>query len=229
MLYLRATSLFYFGSAVERSYSAVGNGGGIAWEAIRRLIEPSPVPGTTIIEVAGVGIIINAVTAFLFMSGRQEDLNLGGAFLHMDADALVSVGVVLAGIAILVTGWLWWDPIISLAIVAVVVVGTWQLLQDSLKLTLDAVPGEIEPLAVETYFAEISGVREVHDLHIWAMSTTRDSTYSSYHFAKYLRHLKNSKVSLVLLKKQSQRQELHSLKFLQLSTVNIPKNQIIPN
>lgn len=146
--------------------------GGIAWEAIRRFTNPSPVPGMTIVVVAAVGVAINTATALLFVSGRKEDLNIRGAFLHMAADALVSFGVVLAGIAILTTGWLWFDPVVSLVIVVVVVVSTWQLLQDSLKLALDAVPEQIEPLAVRTYLRELPGVAQVHDLHIWGMSTT---------------------------------------------------------
>ena len=147
--------------------------GGITWEAIQRLQNPAPIPGATLIWVAGVGVVINSVTALLFMSGRKHDLNLRGAFLHMAADALVSLGVVLAGIAILTTGWLWVDPMISLVIVAVIVVGTWDLLKDSVKLILDAVPGHIEPLAVRSYLEELPGVAQVHDLHIWAMSTTQ--------------------------------------------------------
>lgn len=146
--------------------------GGIAWEAIRRVSSPDPVSGTTIIWVAAIGVLINTLTAFLFVSGRREDLNIRGAFLHMAADALVSVGVVLAGIGILVTGWLWFDPVVSLIIVVVVVVGTWRLLQDSLNLALDAVPSHIEPAAVQLLLAELPGVVQIHDLHIWAMSTT---------------------------------------------------------
>ncbi len=146
--------------------------GGIGWEAIRRFDHLSAVSGSTMIWVAGVGVVINTATALLFMAGRQRDLNIRGAFLHMAADALVSLGVVLAGVAILATGWLWFDPVVSLIIVGVVVVGTWQLLQDSLNLALDAVPAHIEPLAVRTFLSELSGVSQVHDLHIWAMSTT---------------------------------------------------------
>jgi len=142
--------------------------GAIAWEAVRRFSEPSSVSGGTVIGVAVVGIIINTVTALMFLSGRQQDLNIRGAFLHMAADAVVSLGVVLAGIAIVFTGWLWFDPVVSLIIVVVVVVGTWQLLKDSVNLALDAVPEEIEPLAVQTYLAERPGVVGVHDLHIWA-------------------------------------------------------------
>ncbi|HEY9605329.1 MAG TPA: cation diffusion facilitator family transporter [Allocoleopsis sp.] len=146
--------------------------GAIATEAIQRFFHPTPVNGSTVIGVALVGIVINGVTAWMFMSGRERDLNIKGAFLHMAADALVSLGVVLAGIAILTTGWLWFDPVVSLIIVAVIVVGTWHLLRDSVNLALDAVPEGIESRAVRTYLSELPGVVGVHDLHIWAMSTT---------------------------------------------------------
>lgn len=146
--------------------------GAIAIEAIQRFKNPTPISGSTVIGVALIGIVINSVTAWLFMSGRERDLNIKGAFLHMAADALVSAGVVLAGIAIVTTGWLWFDPVVSLIIVAVIVIGTWNLLRDAVNLALDAVPEGIEPQAVRTYLSELSGVVEVHDLHIWAMSTT---------------------------------------------------------
>jgi cobalt-zinc-cadmium efflux system protein len=146
--------------------------GAIAWEAIQRFSSPPSVSGSSVIGVALVGIVINGITALMFMSGRERDLNIKGAFLHMAADALVSLGVVLAGIAILATGWLWFDPVVSLIIVVVIVAGTWNLLRDSINLALDAVPEGIDPLAVRTYLEEYSGVVEVHDLHIWAMSTT---------------------------------------------------------
>lgn len=146
--------------------------GGITWEAIGRFRDPGEVAGRTVVVVAIVGVVINTVTALMFLSGRKTDLNIRGAFLHMAADAGVSLGVALAGIAILVTGWLWFDPVISLIIVAVVVVGTWKLLQDSVNLALDAVPEGIEPLAVRTYLAELPNVAQIHDLHVWAMSTT---------------------------------------------------------
>jgi cobalt-zinc-cadmium efflux system protein len=146
--------------------------GAIALESIQRLNDPTPISGSIVIGVAFVGIVINGITAWLFMSGREQDLNIKGAFLHMAADALVSAGVVLAGIAILTTGWLWFDPVVSLIIVVVIVVGTWNLLRDSLNLALDAVPEGIDPQAVRTYLSELSGVVGVHDLHIWAMSTT---------------------------------------------------------
>lgn len=146
--------------------------GAIAWEALQRFGHSEPIAGSTVIGVAVVGIVINTITALLFMSGRRSDLNLRGAFLHMAADAGVSAGVVLAGIAIVLTGWQWIDSVVSLIIVAVVVVGTWQLLKDSVKLALNAVPEGVKPLAVRTYLSERLGVDQVHDLHIWGMSTT---------------------------------------------------------
>lgn len=146
--------------------------GAVAWEAVRKFVNPQSVPGGIVIGVALVGVVINTITALLFMSGRKEDMNIRGAFVHMAADALVSVGVVLAGIAIAVTGWLWFDPAVSLVIVMVVVVNTWQLFRESLNLALDAVPEGIEPLAIRTYLTELPEVDQVHDLHIWAMSTT---------------------------------------------------------
>jgi cobalt-zinc-cadmium efflux system protein len=146
--------------------------GGIAWEAIRRINDPGPVVGGTVIWVAVVGIVINTVTALLFLSGRKGDLNIRGAFLHMAADAGVSLGVVLAGFAILATGWLWLDPVVSLLIVVVILVGTWGLLRDSVNLALDAVPENIDETRVQAYLADLPGVNDVHDLHIWGMSTT---------------------------------------------------------
>ena len=146
--------------------------GGITWEAIRRLQEPTAIAGGTVILVAGIGVVINTITALLFLSGRDKDMNIRGAFLHMAADALVSVGVVLAGIAILLTGWFWFDPVISLVIVVVIVIGTWNLFKDALELILDGVPKQIELIAVRTFLQELQGVTQVHDLHIWAMSTT---------------------------------------------------------
>lgn len=173
------SSRFTYGLRRSSILAAVVNGvillaamGAISWEAIQRFWEPSAVPGGLLIAIAGIGIVINGFTAWLFMGGRQHDLNLRGAFWHMAADTLVSVGVVLAGIAILLTGWLWFDPVISLVIVAVVVVGTWQLLQGALSLALDAVPAEIEPRAVKQFLRDLPQVQQVHDLHIWAMSTT---------------------------------------------------------
>jgi cobalt-zinc-cadmium efflux system protein len=146
--------------------------GAISIEAIRKLILPEPVQGATMMVVAGIGVVINAVTAFLFMKGRNQDLNIKGAFLHMAADAVVSLGVVFAGLIIIYTNWLWVDPAISLVIVLVITIGTWGLLKDSFHLSMDAVPKGIDLKEVAEYLKSIRGVTEVHDLHIWAMSTT---------------------------------------------------------
>ncbi len=146
--------------------------GAISIEAIRKFISPQPVQGLTMMVVAGVGVLINAVTAAFFMRGREKDLNIKGAFLHMAADAGVSLGVVIAGFIIYSTGWLWVDPAISLLIVLVITIGTWGLLKDSFYLSMDAVPKDIDFQEVENYLNGINGVTEVHDLHIWAMSTT---------------------------------------------------------
>ena len=146
--------------------------GAIAWEAVLRLINPEPVAGFTVMVVAGIGIAINGVTAWLFASGRKGDLNIRGAYLHMVADAAVSAGVVLAGLAILSTGWSWLDPLTSLIISGLIVWGTWGLLRDSTAMSLGAVPADIDPAAVRCYLEQCAGVAEVHDLHIWPMSTT---------------------------------------------------------
>ena len=146
--------------------------GAIAWEALQRLIHPQPVAGTTMMAVAAAGIVVNGVTAWLFAAGRNGDLNIRGAFLHMVADAAVSAGVVAAGLAIALTGWLWLDPLISLIIVAVIVWGTWRLLRHALAMSLAAVPARIEPGAVRRYFEDLPGVASIHDLHVWPMSTT---------------------------------------------------------
>ena len=146
--------------------------GGIAWEAVQRFSDPLPVAGKTIIIVAAIGVVINTATALLFLSGRKQDLNIRGAFLHMAADAGVSAGVVLAGVVILSSGWLWIDPAVSLIITVIILAGTWGLLRDSFNLALDAVPAGIDPEAVKSYLSGLPGVKGVHDLHIWAMSTS---------------------------------------------------------
>ncbi len=146
--------------------------GAIFAETLRRLFDPQPVEGTVMMAVAGVGIVINTATALLFMRGRKHDLNIRGAFLHMAGDAAVSAGVVLAGLAIMLTGKWWIDPVTGLAIVAVIAWGTWGLLKDSLKMGLLAVPDGIDEAAVRTWLRALPGVAAVHDLHIWPMSTT---------------------------------------------------------
>jgi len=146
--------------------------GAISWEAILRLGRPEPVAGLTVMVVAALGIAVNGVTAWLFASGRDSDINLRGAFLHMASDALVSAGVVAAGLVILLTGWLWLDPLVSLAVNAVIIWGTWGLLRDSIGMSMAAVPRRIDPAKVRAFLEAQQGVAAIHDLHIWPMSTT---------------------------------------------------------
>ena len=146
--------------------------GAIAYEAVARIAAPQPVEGGTVMAVAAVGILVNGVTAWLFASGRKGDINVRGAFLHMAADAAVSAGVVVSGFLIGRTGWLWLDPVTSLVIVAVILLGTWGLLRDSVNMSLDRVPSGIAPPEVESALVDLPGVARVHDLHIWSMSTT---------------------------------------------------------
>ena len=146
--------------------------GGIAVEAAQRLTNPVPVATMTVIWVALCGIAVNTATALLFLRDREHDLNVKGAFLHMAADAAVSLGVVLAGVGMLYTGWTWLDPAMSLAIAAVIVGSTWGLLRDSVNLSLHAVPPRIDTELIREYFSGLAGVAEFHDLHIWGMSTT---------------------------------------------------------
>jgi len=146
--------------------------GAIAWEAVARFHSPEAVAADTVIWVAAVGIAINGVSAMLFMSGRKRDLNVRGAFAHMAGDAAISAGVVAAGFAIQATGWQWLDPATSLAISALIVWGTWGLLREAVNLAMDAVPENIDIEAVEGYLGSLPGVRAVHDLHVWGMSTT---------------------------------------------------------
>ena len=146
--------------------------GAIALEALNRIAQPQPVEGGTVMAVAAIGIVVNGVTAWLFASGRKGDINIRGAFLHMAADAAVSAGVVISGFVIMRTGWLWLDPVTSLVIVAVILIGTWGLLRDSVAMALDRVPEGIAPREVEEALVSLPGVTRVHDLHIWSMSTT---------------------------------------------------------
>jgi cobalt-zinc-cadmium efflux system protein len=144
----------------------------IAVEAIRRFSEPAPVAGITVMVVAAVGILVNGLTAWLFMSGRKGDLNIRGAFLHMASDAAVSAGVVVAGFVILKTGLAWIDPVVSLVIVAVIAISTWGLLRDSVNLSLQASPSGVDPDEIAAFLRDRPGVADIHDLHIWPLSTT---------------------------------------------------------
>jgi cobalt-zinc-cadmium efflux system protein len=146
--------------------------GAIGWEAIQRFAAPEPVQGATVMVVAGIGILVNSATALLFMRGRKGDINIRGAFVHMAADAGISAGVVAAGLVILFTGWLWLDPVVSLVLVAVVAVSTWSLLKDSVALAIDEVPSGISRDKVFEHLKGMDGVKDVHDLHIWPLSTT---------------------------------------------------------
>jgi cobalt-zinc-cadmium efflux system protein len=145
--------------------------GGLSWEAIERMFEPQPVAGKTVMIVAACGIAINGFCAWLFSSGGS-DLNVRGAFMHMAADALVSLGVVVGGLIILLTGWHWIDPVMSLAINIVIVVGTWSLLAGSITMTLNAVPEGVDMGEVRAFLNQLPGVTSVHDLHVWSLSTT---------------------------------------------------------
>ena len=147
--------------------------GAIAWEAGRRLLDPAPVESGIVMAVAGLGFVINLGTALLFMKGRHDDLNIRGAYLHLMADAAVSIGVVIAGALILITGQSIIDPAVSLLIVVVILWGTWGLLKDSVNLALDGAPAHIDVEALRADLSALPGVSEVHDLHVWGLSTTR--------------------------------------------------------
>lgn len=149
--------------------------GAIVIESIHKLNNPAVVPGGAIAWVAGVGVLINAFTAFLFMKDKEKDLNVKGAYLHMAADALVSVGVLVAGIVISRTGWYIIDPIIGLIVAVVILISTWNLLHDSLRLTLDGVPTSIDSQKVVKAIRALPGVDDVHHIHIWAISTTENA------------------------------------------------------
>jgi len=146
--------------------------GGISIEAFRKFMNPLPIQGKTMAVVAGIGVLVNALTAFFFFKGKENDLNIKAAFLHMAADAGVSLGVVAAGFIIIYTGWNWVDPVISVLILFVITIGTWGVLKKSVLLSMDAVPDQINPEDVRDYLRNLPGVTNVHDLHVWAMSTT---------------------------------------------------------
>ena len=146
--------------------------GAIAWEAAHRFAHPEPVAGTTVSIVAFVGVLINGFSAWLFVAGSKDDINVRGAYQHMAADAALSLGVVISGVVIIYTGWTWLDPAVSLVLVVVIVAGTWSLLKESIQMVLAGVPASVDATGVTTFLAAQPGVTEVHDVHIWAMSTT---------------------------------------------------------
>jgi cobalt-zinc-cadmium efflux system protein len=179
---VRATERFTYGFRSASILSAFGNAvlllvatGAIVWEALRRFAEPPEVAGVTVMIVAGAGVVINGLSAWILMAGQKNDLNIRGAYLHLVADAAVSVGVVIGGAIIVATGWNWVDPAVSLVIAVVIVWGTWSLLRESFELSMQAVPKGIVLAEVRTYLEGLPGIAGVHHLHVWAMSTTENA------------------------------------------------------
>jgi cobalt-zinc-cadmium efflux system protein len=175
----KPTSRYTFGLRKSSILSALFNAiflmiavGIIIWEALHRVWSPGVVEYKMVIIIASLGIVINSLTALLFFKDKDDDINIAGAYLHMAADALISLGVVLSGIAISYTSWNWIDPVVSILISLIIIYGTWDLLKNAMSLSMDAVPENIDPHSVKKYLESIEGVKEVHDLHIWAMSTT---------------------------------------------------------
>jgi cobalt-zinc-cadmium efflux system protein len=175
----RPSSRFTYRMRAASILSAMFNGlillvatGIIVYEAVHRLFAPEPIAIGPVIVVAAVAVVINGASAWLLSRGSQSDLNMRGAFLHMVADAGVSVAVIVAAAGIMLTGWQWLDPAVSLLISVVILIGTWRLLRDSVRLALNAAPREIDPADVQLYLEGLPGVTGMHDLHIWAMSTT---------------------------------------------------------
>jgi cobalt-zinc-cadmium efflux system protein len=204
----KATVMASLGSAILLLVAL----GGITREAVGRLLDPAPVAGTTMILVAAIGVVVNSLTALLFVRGRKSDLNIRGAFLHMAADAGVSLGVVVAGAFIMVKGWLWMDPAISLGIVAVLLVGTWGLLRDSVRYAMDAVPASVDVSAVKQYLESCEHVERIHDLHVWPLSTTE--TALTVHLVVDDKRLSNELLSSV-------QQHLHDRFGIEHSTIQV--------
>lgn len=169
---LRSTSIL---AALANAMLLILAYGAIGWEAVQRFAQPPAVAGVTVMVVASIGIVVNGLSAWMFMKGGANDLNIRGAYLHMAADAAVSLGVVVASLVMLFTGWYWLDPLVSLVIVMVILIGTWGLLRESLHLALNAVPPHIDMSAVADYLKSTPGVTDIHDLHIWGMSTTESA------------------------------------------------------
>ena len=178
----KATAKYTFGFHKGTILASLANAvilliavGSIGWEAIQRFMQPEETKGQVISMVAGIGIVINAASAFFFFRDKDKDLNAKGAYLHLMLDALVSVGVVISGLIITYTGLKWIDPLVSILIMAVVIYSTWGLLTESLRLSLDAVPASVDPEKVRTEVLKVKGVKEIHHIHIWAMSTTKNA------------------------------------------------------
>lgn len=169
---LRSTSIF---AALTNAMFLLVACGAIGWEAAQRFSQTPVIAGDVVMAVAGVGIVINGISAWLFAKGSKGDLNIRAAYLHMLTDAALSLGVVLAGVGMMFTSWYWLDPSISLLIVAVILISTWHLLRDSVRLALNAVPENIDAEKIYHYLRQLKGVSDVHDLHIWGMSTTESA------------------------------------------------------
>jgi len=166
---LRSTSML---AALFNAMMLMLTCGAIVWEAARQLFHPDPVAGMTVSVVAAIGIAVNGFSAWLFVAGSKGDINIRGAYLHMAADAAISLAVLISGLVVMATGWYWLDPAISIAIVLMIMVSTWSLLNESLRMMLAAVPDNVDAAQVEAFLRASGGVGDVHDLHIWAMSTT---------------------------------------------------------
>ena len=169
---LRSTSIL---AALANAMLLLLACGAIAWEAVHRFSQPPAIAGLTVSIVAAIGIVINGLSALLLMKGSKGDLNIRGAYLHMLADTAVSLAVVISGFVMFYSKWYLLDPIMSLVIVVVIVIGTWGLLRDSLKLALSAVPAHIDASAIDAYLCQLEGVTDIHDLHIWGLSTTENA------------------------------------------------------
>ena len=218
----QANDKYSFGYKQSTVLVALVNGGillfalgAVAYEAVIRISNPQTIEGGVVAAIAGVGIVINSISAFLFFRDKEKDLNVKGAYLHMASDAVISLGVVIAGIVIIYTGWFWLDSIVSLILVIVVVIGTWGLLKESLRLTLNGVPTDIDMGEVKNYFLSLRGVSEVHDLHIWAISTTE--TALTIHLV-----IPNDILDDVIYK--NIRENLHHKFNIAHSTIQIEKN-----
>lgn len=162
--------------------------GAITFEAVQKAFNPQPMPGTTIAIVAGIGILINGTTAFLFMREKEKDINIKSAYLHLLSDTLVSAGIVVGGIAILFTGWYWLDSVLSLVVVAVILVSTWKLMKESLRLSLDGVPENVNVKQITDWVLRCDGVAGLHHVHVWALSSTENAMTAHLVLRKTVEH-----------------------------------------
>jgi cobalt-zinc-cadmium efflux system protein len=179
---IKASETYTYGYQKTTILAALANAvilliaiGSIGWEAVQRIYHPEPVHGKVVALVAGAGILINSVSAFFFFKDKEHDLNVKGAYLHLMADALVSLGVVLAGLAIMYTQWYWLDTLVSFVIIIVIFWSTWRLLKETIRLSLDGVPGNVDLPEIQAAIKKIPGIKSIHHLHIWALSTTQNA------------------------------------------------------